>query len=581
MKTFLKILIFLLALLIAAAGAVPAAASGEGKAQKIIGSVTEFNLSQSGADSVQEWIDGSLSNDAGQGSEWYVIALSGSGSYDFSKYEAALLSYLSQNEVGSASSRLKYALTLIAVGSNAPYIYEAANNAIGEQGIMSLIFGLHLLNNGIISDDYSSSELKEEILSYQLADGGWSLSGENGDVDITAMAIQALAPHYVSVKASVDAAIEFLSDRQQENGGFSSYGVNNTESAAQVLVALSSLGIDAETDSQFIKSGSTVLDAIASFALSDGSFSHKQGESSNSTATVQAFYSAVSYIMMKNGGRLYIFDKKDVPAPQTTKEETIQEKPAEKPVKTTAEFSQTAAVTSSGTKSEPTAAETTVCFSEAAAQPEQSRASEEGTKNAEHSAEKRGSYKPWAALSIAAAAVIACLILLICKKRNYKNYLFVIIIAAAGIAFVLLSNFQAVDSFRNSANKGNSIGTITMSIRCDTVADKNVSHIPENGVILNTAEFEIEEGDTAYDILLEAAAEYGIHTETNGSESSVYVEGIGNIYEMDFGDLSGWMYFVNGESPNVGCGEYILSSGDKIEWHYTCNIGKDLADLPE
>lgn len=575
MKNFRKVSIFLLVLLIAAAGTVPAAASGTEKSQNIVDGVIDFNLREASAANVQEWIDGVLSRDAGQGSEWYVIALSRHGRYDFSKYESALLSYLSQNEVGSASSRLKYALTLTAIGSNAPYISEAADSSIGEQGIMSLIFGLHLLNNGCDSDDYSVSELKEEILSYQLTDGGWSLSGENGDVDVTAMAVQALAPHYStdnSVRNAVDAAIAFLSDRQQENGGYSSYGVNNPESAAQVLVALSSLGIDSETDSRFIKNGSSILDAIASFKLSDGSFSHKQGDSSNSTATVQAFYSAVSYSSMKNGGSLYIFDKKETPAPQTTEKETKQEKTTEKPVKTTAEFSQKAAETT-------VAAETTAALTEATAQTETAKAETEITEKAteEEPAEKKGSYKPWAALVIAVIAVIVCLILLICKKRNFKNYLLVIIIAASGIVFVLLTDFQPADSFYNSADKENSVGTVTMAIRCDTVADKKAAHIPENGVILDKTEFEIESGDTVYDILLDAAAEYRIHIETSGATDTVYVEGIGNIYEMDFGDLSGWMYFVNGSSPNVGCGEYTLSDGDKIEWHYTCDIGKDLS----
>lgn len=63
---------------------------------------------------------------------------------------------------------------------------------------------------------------------------------------------------------------------------------------------------------------------------------------------------------------------------------------------------------------------------------------------------------------------------------------------------------------------------------------------------------------------------------TSGSGDSTYVEGINNIYEFDFGDLSGWMYFVNGESPSVSCGEYVLSDTDEIKWLYTCDIGKDL-----
>lgn len=55
-----------------------------------------------------------------------------------------------------------------------------------------------------------------------------------------------------------------------------------------------------------------------------------------------------------------------------------------------------------------------------------------------------------------------------------------------------------------------------------------------------------------------------------------YIEGINNIFEMDFGKASGWIYTVNGESPSVGCANYKLSDGDETEWHYTCENGKDL-----
>ena len=55
-----------------------------------------------------------------------------------------------------------------------------------------------------------------------------------------------------------------------------------------------------------------------------------------------------------------------------------------------------------------------------------------------------------------------------------------------------------------------------------------------------------------------------------------YVSGIGNLYEFDFGGLSGWVYSVNGRMPSVSCGEYVLSDGDKIEWMYTCDLGNDV-----
>lgn len=58
--------------------------------------------------------------------------------------------------------------------------------------------------------------------------------------------------------------------------------------------------------------------------------------------------------------------------------------------------------------------------------------------------------------------------------------------------------------------------------------------------------------------------------------NSAYIEGIANIYELDCGELSGWMYSVNGSFPNYGCSKYTLTNNDKIEWVYTCNLGIDV-----
>ena len=57
---------------------------------------------------------------------------------------------------------------------------------------------------------------------------------------------------------------------------------------------------------------------------------------------------------------------------------------------------------------------------------------------------------------------------------------------------------------------------------------------------------------------------------------SVYVQGINHLYEFSCGELSGWMYKVNGVFPNYGCSKYVLKNGDKIEWVYTCDLGRDV-----
>lgn len=79
-----------------------------------------------------------------------------------------------------------------------------------------------------------------------------------------------------------------------------------------------------------------------------------------------------------------------------------------------------------------------------------------------------------------------------------------------------------------------------------------------------------------YDVLVDAVRENGIQMDSGGADGMMYVSGINYLYEFDYGDLSGWMYRVNGEIPSVSCDEYMLSDGDIVEWLYTCNLGNDL-----
>ena len=102
--------------------------------------------------------------------------------------------------------------------------------------------------------------------------------------------------------------------------------------------------------------------------------------------------------------------------------------------------------------------------------------------------------------------------------------------------------------------------------------------MPDDGYILKETEFEIDEGQTVYDILIEAARQYGISVDHKGGSDIVYISGINYLYELDYGDLSGWVYKVNGQLPSVGCAGYKLSDGDVIEWCYTLDLGNDSLD---
>ena len=123
----------------------------------------------------------------------------------------------------------------------------------------------------------------------------------------------------------------------------------------------------------------------------------------------------------------------------------------------------------------------------------------------------------------------------------------------------------------------------TFSIECSTVfghtdqLDPAVAeYLPEDGVILAETTLSFADGETVCDVLRRVCADNGIALETTGALGGVYVEGIGHLYEFDCGNGSGWMYCVNGEYPNYGCDSCVLSTGDVVEWRYTCDFGADV-----
>ena len=95
---------------------------------------------------------------------------------------------------------------------------------------------------------------------------------------------------------------------------------------------------------------------------------------------------------------------------------------------------------------------------------------------------------------------------------------------------------------------------------------------------LPAAEVTFSQGESVYDVLQRVCRENKIHMESSFTPvyNSAYIEGIGNLYEFDCGEGSGWMYRVNGEFPNYGCSRYVLQDGDTVEWVYTCDLGQDV-----
>ena len=127
--------------------------------------------------------------------------------------------------------------------------------------------------------------------------------------------------------------------------------------------------------------------------------------------------------------------------------------------------------------------------------------------------------------------------------------------------------------------------TCTLEIRCDTllgnlakIQEGKAALVPADGVMLEATEVEFTAGDSVFDVFRKVLREEKIHFEYVDASAydSVYIEGIGNIYEFDCGPQSGWMFSVNGIYPGLGCSAYTLADGDVILFNYTCDLGADL-----
>ena len=264
------------------------------------------------------------------GGEWMVIGLARSGRPVPAGYYDNVVKFVRENadknerlDRNKVTENARVILALTAIGKDVTNV-DGHNllkgldsmSYIKTQGINGPIFTLIALDshNYPTMGDVTREKLIETILGAALEDGGWNLSGENADTDMTAMAIQALAPYYKTnetVKAAVDKALEALSALQRNDGGFGSWGTVNSESCAQVIVALTALGIDPTADSRFVKNDLTVLDALASFYVTGGGFRHTAGGERNGMATEQGYYALASYYRFVNA-QTRLYDMTDV-----------------------------------------------------------------------------------------------------------------------------------------------------------------------------------------------------------------------------------------------------------------------------
>lgn len=277
------------------------------------------------------------------GNEWEVINLSRFGLMSDTLRQQYILSVKQQLDLNKSeklsatrstvNSGVITALTSIGVDPSDFYGYNLLNpladiDYVSLQGVNGDIYALIALDSHSYQVPSAGSDMKqttkdkliESIITAQEKDGGWTIDTWSGaddgsDADMTAMAIEALAPYYgknKNVTEAIDKALAFLSNNQNDKGLFRSYGGNDSESCAQVLTALCALSIDYSKDDRFVKNGINVYDALVSF-ISDKSmsFSHFAGGEANALSTQQAYTSLVALYRFENQ-QTSIFDMSDV-----------------------------------------------------------------------------------------------------------------------------------------------------------------------------------------------------------------------------------------------------------------------------
>ena len=270
------------------------------------------------------------------GSDWAVLALARSGAMlpegYLDGYYTRLERYVQEKEgVLTRNTYTEYSRTILvlaalgkdpaAVGGYSLLEKLGDYQAVLRQGISGPIYALLALDAGGYeipvcagAEVQASRQMYVDyLLSKQLEDGGFSLSG-GADPDFTAMAVQALSAYrgQQAVQGAIDRALACLSRMQKDSGGFASWGTENVESTVQVILALCALGIDS-SDSRFTKNGHTMREAMMSYAVPGGGFSHTPQGKSNLMATEQVML-ALSALKRQEGGECGVYDMSDISA---------------------------------------------------------------------------------------------------------------------------------------------------------------------------------------------------------------------------------------------------------------------------
>ena len=534
--------------------------------------------------------------------EWAVLALA-RGNADvlnsyYDGYYDRVVAYVRTNissgklNADKSTDNARIALALTAIGEDPTSV--GGHNLLTalddvtydlKQGINGPIWALIALD----SKNYTSSsrdELIEAILGNRTSDGGWALDGTVTDVDMTAMAIQALAPYYKSnknVQDVVDAALAWLSTKQSSDGGFSSWGNANAESCAQVIVALSALNIDADTDSRFVKNGHSALENLLTFEQADGSFLHTlpgSDKDNNQMSSEQGTYALVAYDRFKTGKNSLYNMTDAVKRADASAQEVID------------------MIDSIGEVNE---------YSYDAIA--EARSAYTKLSSADKEKVKATNYKTLTAAEDAYKAILREKQseryeklkahydeLLIDKTKKYgtaaKKKLLSVLQTAQRDMNAAVSCERVEEIFQKAMSDLDAVkpGDIEVTFRLigalEATQDVDLttdSYLPEYVTWVPTKTYALQENATVYDLFTEAMSDAGLRyigAESN-YVSTIYAPsclGGYTLSEFTNGKKSGWMYTVNGTHPNQGLKNWTLNDNDVVVWHYVNDYSHEVAD---
>ena len=262
--------------------------------------------------------------------DWSAIALALSGSEeDYENYCNELQKYVEEEyskngglDSVKSTTYHRISLAALALGSNpqsfgtktdgtainliADGTYSFAGDSVGMQGLNGWIYALISLDasNAEVPQDakFTREDMINAIVNAQEEDGGFGLIEGKSDIDITAMALQALAPYRKQYAETVENAVTYLSKKMSDNCTFVAYGDASVESSAQVILALCALGIDPEADTRFSRGSNNVLQALEYFVQADGTYSHLADETQGDyLATAQTLLALTAVRNLRNG----------------------------------------------------------------------------------------------------------------------------------------------------------------------------------------------------------------------------------------------------------------------------------------